>query len=47
MWRLILSLFVSYLSFFSCHGKAVLRDCGISWVSVFNKIGFIWVYAVS
>ena len=29
----VLSLFVPYLSFFWCLGKAVLRDYGISWVS--------------
>ena len=28
-----LSLFVPKLSFFWCLGKAVLTDCGISWVS--------------
>ena len=28
-----LSLFVSYLSFCWCLGKAVLRECGIFWVS--------------
>ena len=28
----VLSLFVPDLSFFWCLGKAVLRDCGISWV---------------
>ena len=32
MWR-CLPLFVPYLSFFWCLGKAVLRDCGISWIS--------------
>ena len=29
----VLSLFVSHLAFFWCLRKAVLRGCGISWVS--------------
>ena len=29
----VLSLFVPRLSFFCCFETAVLRDCGISWVS--------------
>ena len=29
----VLSLFVSHLSFIWCLGRAVLRDCGVSWVS--------------
>ena len=29
----VLSLFIPRLSFFWCLGKAVLRDCSISWVS--------------
>ena len=27
-----LSSFIPHLSFFCCLGRAVLRDCGISWV---------------
>ena len=30
----ILSLFILLLSFFWCFGRVVLRDCGISWVSL-------------
>ena len=29
----VLSLFVPHLSFFWCLRKAVLRDCGIPWLS--------------
>ena len=30
----VLSLFDPHLSFYWCLGSAMLRDCGISWVSV-------------
>ena len=33
MWCLFLSLFVPHLSYFWCLRKAVLRDCGMSWIS--------------
>ena len=29
----VLSLFFQYLSFFLCLGRAVLRECGISWIA--------------
>ena len=41
----VLSFFVPHLTFFWCLGKAVFRDCGISWVSslifLLNGIHFI------
>ena len=37
---LVLSLFVSYLFFFWCLGKAVLRNCGISLVSFLISFNF-------
>ena len=38
------SLVVPHLSFIWCHGRAVLRDCGISWVSslVFSIGSIFW-----
>ena len=37
----VLSLFVPYLSFFCYLRKAVLNDCGISWVS--TLIVLLWL----
>ena len=35
----VLSIFIPRLSFFWCPWKALLRDCGISWLS---SLAFIW-----
>ena len=45
MWYFVLSLFVSHLSFFSCLGKAVIRDCGISWESSLIYYTFLVCYS--
>ena len=36
----VLSLFVPYPTFFWCLGKAELRDCGITWISLLIFLGW-------
>ena len=42
----VLSLFISYLSFFLCLGKTVFRDCGVTWVSSHTIARFALLFII-